>query len=149
MRTALVAVAVVVSAVAGSSCKKKPTPAQEKFEAFVGMIAQRQQTVAQNLIIEGGKMTFDDSAGEPVEGTVAIFGNNLGAYEWHRTKLLKDEALPSGDHRVDIIVDVCMRPENAMGCSRPNTYELHGLVRNVGGQWMVAGSTCTETNNVR
>jgi hypothetical protein len=144
MLRALVAIGCVLLFV---SCTKKPTPAQLALEAYADKLAHR-ATVTDSLI-DGAEVSYTTTGGEPQEGTAEAFSNNIGAYDWSRTKLVKEEKLPSGDERLELTLDLCLRQEDNGQCTRPNTYLFKALVRNVGGAWKVAGVTCSESNSVR
>jgi len=146
MSTRLLLTLFVVSSL--TACKAKPTPAQIALDAYVASAAR--SVYPEEALADGASVSGTQTGGEPVEGSVEAPHENMGVLEWVRTKLVKETVLPNGDHRVDLMVDLCMRAENSNGgCTRPNTYSYNAVMRNEGGTWKVAGATVALFNSVR
>jgi hypothetical protein len=138
---------VVVGLLVVAACSKPPTPAALEGEAFAVDLGKRVPLT--NHLDEGVTTTISIEGGEPEEGTVATYiDNRIGVIDWVRAKTVKDQALANGDHQVDVNLDVCERSETG-SCSRPNSYGLKLLVRNVEGAWRIEGGTCSELNIIR
>lgn len=133
-----------------SSCTKPPTPAGLALNAFAEQIARGNHTAVMTTLAPGSTLVDKRSGGEPVEGKVEVFPRfAIGIYDWSKTKLVKEEVLPSGDHRLEILLDVCLRGEEQAACTRPNVYTFIADVRDDDGTWKVASASCADKDIVR
>lgn len=133
----------LVLLVAGCS---KPSPAMQAAEQY-GETGTR-STALEAFTVEPVEVSYliNDSPSVSA-GQFNVCQEVNGALEWSKAKALSEEKV-GGDRVVDVEVAICMRPENG-ACNRPNLYALKALMRETGGQWKVAGSTCVIKNRVR
>ena len=131
-----------------AGCKKDPSAAQLVLEQFALNVARAQPT--EGLILDDGTVEYDTTGGEPADGTIyALSPSNVGVVDWGRGMLEKETVLASGDRRVDLLFNLCLRAENQTSCVRPSQYRYRALLRQENGAWKVAGSTCEIVWEVR
>lgn len=131
------------------SCTKPPTPAGLALSAFLEQIARGNHTTVAGELASGSRLT-DKFTGELADGTVEVIPRfNIGVHDWSKTKLIKEEVLPTGDHRIEMLLDVCLRAEDQARCTRPNVYAFTAIVTNDEGTWKVASSSCSEKDIIR
>jgi len=131
------------------ACPKKPTPAQLAAGAYAELAARRSPQAA-DYTTAGDQPTVDLSGGEPAEGEYRACGENIGTLDWVRTAPVAETKLANGDRRVELSLDLCMRPETSDACRRPNVYTVVAQLRmEDGGAWKVVGSTCALRSGVR
>lgn len=138
----------VCLAFAFSGCPKKQTRAAIALSAFAEEIAKGHHDAVRGDIAWGSSM-IEKSNTELREHVVAVFPPfNIGVYDWSKSTVLKEELLEDGAHRIELALDVCLRPENGR-CAKPSTYTLVAEVVNDEGTWKVAALSSAETNMVR
>jgi hypothetical protein len=131
------------------SCTRPPTPAGLALSAFLEQIAKGNHVSVAGDLASGSRLN-DKFKGELVEGTVEVIPRfNIGVHDWSKTKVLKEEVLPTGDHRLEVLLDVCLRSEDQARCTRPNVYAFTAIVTNEDGTWKVSAASCSEKDIIR
>lgn len=143
------AVVVLVGCLSLLSCKKDPSPAAVALGGFLEEIAKGHHNSVGDRLASGSTLK-QRITGELEEGTVEVYPfMSVGVLDWSKTKLVKEAKLPSGEQRVEMLLDVCMRAEDQGACTRPNTYAFTALMTNEEGSWRVASASCSESNIIR